>query len=107
MEIKIKIVQLAALSDCIEGVDLVRVDHYRQALRSGEKVEPIRVRNMNPQGFYVLFDGNHRTLAHALEGCDQILAEIDPTAKVMDLSWRFPRIAPVAHTLELIKLSRP
>lgn len=99
---EIKIAQLAALADCIEGVNLSRVDHYRQALRSGDKIEPIKVGDINRQGFYVLSDGNHRTLAHALEGYDQISAEIDPAADVVDLSWRWPRIAPVVHTLELI-----
>ena len=33
--------QLAALSECLEGVDIERVNHYRQMLRAGQKIDPI------------------------------------------------------------------
>lgn len=99
----IKLAQLAVLADTIEGVFLARVEHYRQKLRNGEKIEPITVSNKNAHGFYVLNDGNHRTLAHVLEEHDEILAQVDDSVKIIDLSWRWPRIAPLAHTIELMK----
>lgn len=94
--------QLAALADCIEGVDMSRVDHYRQLLRTGNRIEPIKVCGKNRQGFYVINDGNHRTFAHVLEGCDRVPAEIDPTASILDIRWRWPRISPMAYIVEMI-----
>lgn len=101
MSKRLSLKKLAALAECIEAVDMDRVDHYRQALQTGE-VDPIVVCDVNPQGFYVIHDGNHRTLAYILEGREEILAEIDPNVHVSNISWRWPRIAPISHTLELL-----
>jgi sugar/nucleoside kinase (ribokinase family) len=103
MSIQINLSQLAALADCIEGVNMALVNMYRRLLRAGKATTPITVCDRNPQGFYFINDGHHRTLAHSLEGHKQILAEIDENAEVVNISWRWPRISPVSHTLELLE----
>jgi hypothetical protein len=97
--------RLAALADCLEGVDMERVAHYRQMVRAGQKIDPIIVCDINPQGFYVIKDGHHRTIAHAFENYATILVHIDSNLKIMNISWRWPCIAPISHTIELLKLS--
>ncbi len=100
----INFTQLAVITDGIYGVDMNRVNHYRKAIINNDKIEPIKVNILNSQGFYVLNDGHHRTVAHILEGLDKILAEINP-AKSLDIQWRWPRIAPIMHTIELINMN--
>ena len=97
--------KIAALADCIEGVDMQKVQQLRKAIRNGDKLPPISLRQPNELGYYVIDDGNHRTLAHLLEDKRTILAEIDSKLCGMSLSWRWPRIAPVLMTKQLFLAS--
>jgi hypothetical protein len=97
--------RLAALAECLEGVNIDRVNHYRQMLRANKEIEKIIVCDINPQGFYVIKDGHHRIIAHALENYTTISAYVDSNLKILNISWRWPRIAPISHTIELLKLA--
>ncbi len=95
----IPIAKIAALSDCMEGIDMRKVNRYRSQL---DEMPPISLFEKNEQGYHVLDDGNHRVMAAMLEGRTRIAAKIQRDA--VSLSWRWPRISPVLTTLELMKL---
>jgi hypothetical protein len=97
---------IAALDECMTGVDMDVVQKYRtqflnaRAFRDGIiKVPthfppPIKLRKKNRHSFYFLEDGHHRTMGALLDRRSRIDAELvdgDP----VELSWRWPRIAPV------------
>jgi hypothetical protein len=99
---KIALDKIAALSECIEGVDMAKVRRFRRAIRAGKPFKPIKLYPVNAAGFSVIDDGNHRALAHLLEGKRSIDADyIDQGA--MGLSWRWPRVAPLSMTLFLMR----
>lgn len=100
---KISLAYIAAFVECIEAVDMQKVYRLRQAIRAGKRLPPIDLRPPNKQGYLVIDDGNHRTLAHLLEGKKTIEANVFYSLSPVEPSWRWPRIAPVAHTLELFK----
>jgi len=100
-----KLVRLDAIAsnaECLAGVDLMMVAHYRALLREGSKPPPILLWGKNREKFYVISDGNHRVLAALLEGCTHIEADI--VKGVVALSWRWPRVAPVTDVrLDLVR----
>jgi hypothetical protein len=98
-----KLAKLAALSECIEGVDMAKVNRFRRAIRAGKSFKPIWLYPVNAAGFHVIDDGNHRALAHLLEGKGVINADIVPDRAAMGLSWRWPRVAPLSMTLFLMR----
>lgn len=98
----VTLLRLAALAECLEGVDMAWVRYYRRRLRTNKFIPPIKLRPKNAAGYYVIEDGHHRTLAHYMEGLTTIPAEVDPKLPAMPLSWRWPRIAPVRDTFDLI-----
>lgn len=92
---------LAAVDDCMQGVDMEKVERYRAI----EGLPPIMVRRKNKQGFYTIKDGHHRTTAAMLNGKDHIEA-IEVWDPPFELSWRWPRIAPVLMTKAIFDLVR-
>lgn len=99
----IDLAEIAANAECFEAVDMRVVYAYRLKLREGRLIPPIKLWPKNKQDFYVLNDGHHRTLAYFLEGFTAAPAEIDIGGPQFQLSWRWPRIAPVSMTFDLIK----
>jgi ParB-like chromosome segregation protein Spo0J len=104
MSKKIALSKIATFAECIEAVDMRKVNRLRVALRKRRRLPPIQVYPANAQGYSVIDDGNHRTMAHLLEGKRTIEAET-VAGKPPSLSWRWPRIAPVKMTLDLFKAS--
>jgi len=100
---KIALDKIAALAECIEGVDMAKVKRFRLAIRKGRPFKPIWLYPVNAAGFHVIDDGNHRALAHLLEGKRHIDADIAPDRAAMGLSWRWPRVAPLSMTLFLMR----
>lgn len=102
--LQIPLVKIAANAECIEGVDMARVYHYRKMLRAFRPFQPIVLLAKNKQDYYYLDDGNHRTLALLIEGKRFATALVDQDRPSPSLSWRWPRVAPVMMTLNLMKL---
>ena len=103
---KVRISQLAALAECVEGVDMKRVYYYRTVLRADRELDPIIVSMLNKQDYHVISDGHHRTLACYLERVPEIPYRIDTSMPIQSLSWRWPRIAPLNHTFELLRVDQ-
>jgi hypothetical protein len=97
--------KIAALSDCIEGVNMRKVMRLRKAIRNGDKLPAILLHSPNKLGYHVVNDGNHRLLAHLLENKRNIEAKIDSKFRSPPLSWRWPRIAPVIMTKNLLLMT--
>lgn len=88
--------QIAALDECMTAVDMMKV----RALRATKNAPPIKLRRKNKHGFYVIDDGNHRTMAALLNRRTHIKANV--AGSPFELSWRWPRVAPVRMTGDLL-----
>lgn len=88
---------IAALDECMLSVDMEKI----AALRALKEWPPIKLYPKNKQGYYVIDDGHHRVMATLLDRGSRIDAELVAAAP-FELSWRWPRIAPVAMTGELL-----
>ena len=91
---------IAAIDDCMVGIDMPTVGKYRLA----EKWDPIKLLRANSFGFHVIDDGHHRVMAALFNHCTHIMADVNGEA--MELSWRWPRVAPVRWTFDLMKFCK-
>ena len=97
---------VAAFADCIEAVDMAVVAQYQERLRGLDAPPPILVRRQNRDGFYVIEDGHHRIMAHHLECWGNIRADIRTDREPVELSWRWPRVIPVADAAPIYLVLR-
>lgn len=92
---------IAALDECMTAVDLDKVELLRYAWKP-VGVPPVLLRPKNQHGYYFLEDGHHRVVAALLDRRSRIDAELIVTGGPVELSWRWPRIAPVSMVGQLI-----
>lgn len=89
---RIPIAKIAAEAECLDGIDMKVVRKYRLQLRNREIPPDVLVWGKNRQGYYLLADGYHRTMAAMLEGRTHVSGVI--CGKPVPLRWRWPRRLP-------------
>jgi len=102
---------IAALDECMTAVDMEKVGELRNRqvsiVRNGggahDAWPPITLREKNKAGFYVIDDGNHRVMAAMLNDETHIKATVGGSP--FELSWRWPRVAPVLMTRSLMRIA--